>query len=109
MKPEKENISEKEKRLAAFAYLFGFLSGITVLSIEKKSHFVRFHGMQSVTTFIVLFLLTVFLELVPVVGPVLGALLLLCSGIFGLYLISKAIKGTYYKVPYLGEFVEKKM
>lgn len=102
-------ITDQEKRLAAIAYLFGFVSGFFVLLVEKESHFVRFHALQSVFTFLVLFLLTVVLEFIPIVGPIGGSLVVLFSGLYGLFLVNKAITGEYYKVPHLGEIVENQV
>jgi len=102
-------ITDKEKRLAAIAYLFGFISGFCVLLLEKHNHFVRFHAMQSIFTFLFFFLVTVVLELIPIVGPIAGSIVFLFSGVYGLFLISKAMQGSYYKVPHIGDVVENQV
>lgn len=112
MEEQKKVIPKEEDNpriMAACSYFFGFISGLIILTIERKNRFVRFHATQSIITFLTLFIATVILEFIPIVGPVLGALVLLFSGIYALFLISKAIQGIYYKVPHIGNIVEKEV
>ncbi|MBW2281571.1 MAG: hypothetical protein JRG82_12585, partial [Deltaproteobacteria bacterium] len=57
---------------AALSYLFGFVTGIIFLVVERDSQYVRFHAMQSTVTFISLFVIRVLAEVVPVIGPAVG-------------------------------------
>lgn len=112
MEEQKKLITKEEENhrvMAACSYLFGFISGLIILTVERKNRFVRFHATQSIITFITLFIAIVILEFIPIIGPVIGALLLLFSGIYALFLISKAIQGIYYKVPHIGNIVEKEV
>lgn len=109
MEPEKDVLTDKEKRLAAFSYLFGFISGFIILVSEKNSRFVRFHALQSTITFFTLFITTVILEVIPGYGPFLGALVFFASAAYGLTLIRDAIQGKYCKVPHIGNIVEKEV
>lgn len=38
-------------------YVLGFLTGILFLVLEKDNKFVRFHAMQSIVTFLALFVI----------------------------------------------------
>jgi len=44
---------------ALLSYLFGWLSGLVVILIEKEDGFVRFHAMQSIVTFGAITILTI--------------------------------------------------
>lgn len=87
--------------LGAVAYLLGFVTGIVLLLVEKKSKFVRFHAIQS----------TIFFGLMFVLGfiPLVGFLTTFVSFVFWLVLMWKAFNGQMYKVPYIGDFAEKQL
>lgn len=87
---------------AALSYVLGPVTGVLFLLIERDE-FVRFHAMQSVVVFTVLFLLQwflgitlIFLPLVPLIG--------LVSFVLWLLLIYKAWQGDRWEVPVLGKF-----
>jgi uncharacterized membrane protein len=89
----------------ALAYVLGPISGIILLIIEKDP-FVRFHAMQSIVVFVILFaaqwifgLTIVLLPLVPIIGIVSFVLWLLC--------IYKAWMGVEWEVPVLGKLAKK--
>lgn len=97
----------------ALAYLFGAITGIVYLVIEKESRFVRFHAAQSialtvawVVLSIALTVLSSVLAVVPVVGGLIGTLLSLGLGLgfFVLWLLAmyRAFQGEEWEVPVLG-------
>jgi len=49
-------------------YFLGFITGIVFLVVEKKSRFVKFHAMQSTITFLSLFVISVVLGWIPIIG-----------------------------------------
>ena len=51
-----------------FCYLLGFITGIVFLVVEKKSSFVKFHAMQSTITFLGLFVISMILGMIPIIG-----------------------------------------
>src|SRR5438874_969732 len=87
-----------ENLLAAIAYLLGFLSGFAVLLFVKKNEFVRFHALQSVMTFMALFLLMVAAEFIPVVGAYITAIIFFISFCLWLFLITMALQGKKIKL-----------
>ncbi len=99
----------KRNFFAALSYLFGFLSGFVVLFAVKKDSFVRFHALQSVMTFLSLLVITVVFELIPGIGAYLGAIAVLISFILWLVLLIAALQGKQYKLPWIGESVEKQL
>jgi uncharacterized membrane protein len=95
----------KKETAAALSYVLGPITGVVFLVLEKDP-FVRFHAMQSIVVFIVLFVLQwvlgltiILLPLVPLVG-ILGFVL-------WLLLIYKAWQGERWVVPFLGKYAEK--
>lgn len=91
----------KKETAGALSYVLGPISGLIFLVLEKDP-FVRFHAMQSIVTFIGLFILdwalvlTVFLAiLVPLVG--------ILAFILWLILIYKAWQGQEWEVPIFGK------
>jgi uncharacterized membrane protein len=93
------------KLWAALAYVFGLLSGIAVLLMEKRDRYVRYHATQSVLTFGAVALLWVLLPTVPIVGDwrfVRGMFWMSVACLWGL-LIWKALQGEAYRLPYIGD------
>lgn len=84
----------------AAAYILGFISGLALLILEKKSSYVRFHAAQSVVWFGFLFVLSIVLVLL---SPIIW-LVVLGSWFF---LMWKAFNGEKYMLPYVGGLAEK--
>lgn len=42
---EKQTSTANQNLLGAVAYLFGFITGIVLLLVEKDNKFIRFHAM----------------------------------------------------------------
>jgi uncharacterized membrane protein len=89
----------------ALAYVLGPITGIIFLILEKDPY-VRFHAMQSIVVFILLFVLQavlgmtlILLPLVPLIGIV--------SFVLWLILIYKAWQGEKWEVPLLGKFAKQ--
>jgi uncharacterized membrane protein len=88
---------------AALTYLLGFVTGIAFLLLEKENRFVRFHAFQSVLAFGGITLLWVLLNAVPILGFVLGVLVIIpASAIIWLVLMFKAYQGEEFKLPIVG-------
>ncbi len=90
-------------------YLVGFISGIVFLLIEKENKFVRFHAMQSTITFGGLFVLSIVMSVIPVMGAVIGSLLAVAEIILWIVLMIKAYQGEYFKLPIVGDIAEKQL
>jgi len=89
---------------AALAYVLGWISGLFFLFMEKDDY-VRFHAMQSIVVFGALTILS----MVPVVGWILTPIVLLAGLALWLILIVKAYQGEKFKLPYIGNWVEKQL
>jgi uncharacterized membrane protein len=93
------------KLWAALSYALGLLSGVIVLSLEKKDLYVRFHAMQSVLTFAAVAFLYLLLPTIPIVGGIPPIRAAFTVSVFCLWalLIVKALMGEAYRLPYIGD------
>ena len=98
-----------ENIMGAAAYLLMFVTGIIFLFIEKESKFVRFHAMQSTILFAGIFVISLGLQLIPILGQLVALLLSLVSFVLWILCMWKAFQGEMYKVPYVGDIAEKQL
>ena len=98
----------EENVAGLLCYVLGWISGIVFLLLEKENKFVRFHAIQSICVFGVLTIASIILGLIPVIGAVLTWLLSILGLILWILLMVKAFQGTLYKLPWAGDFAEKK-
>ncbi len=91
---------------AALAYLLGFISGIIVYLLKKDDAFARFHAVQSIVWFILIWAVNFILG-VTVVGIILIPVVGLVALVSWLVLMYKALKGERYKLPYVGAWAEQ--
>jgi len=104
---EKSSTGLDENVAGFFCYLFGFITGIVFLLVEKKSNFVKFHAMQSTITFLGLFVILMILGMIPIIG-LLAYPIWILSLILWLLLMIKALKGERYMLPIVGKMAEEK-
>ncbi len=105
MEEKRKSSTGLEENVAGFfCYLFGFVTGIVFLVVEKESGFVKFHAKQSTITFLGLFVLILLFGGVPIIG----ALIFILSLILWLVLMIKALQGNRYLLPIVGKMAEEK-
>ena len=104
-----EEVKSNDNLMGAVAYLLGFVTGIVLLLVEKKSKFVRFHAMQSILLFGGIFIANVVLGFIPILGWLVGLLLSLASFVLWIVLMWKAFQGETYKLPYVGAMADKQL
>ncbi|MCD4740360.1 hypothetical protein K8R43_04160 [archaeon] len=116
----------EENLAGALAYLFGFVSGLLLFFIEKKSTFVRFHAMQSMLLAVGVFVLSIVLGVgLTILSIILAMISPAIAGIFSLvtllawlllvlvffllwiFLMFKAYQGAMFKLPVIGNIAEK--
>ncbi|OGM12906.1 hypothetical protein A3A76_00435 [Candidatus Woesebacteria bacterium RIFCSPLOWO2_01_FULL_39_23] len=90
---------------AALSYVLGPVSGVVFLLLEKDP-FVKFHAMQSIVVFGILFLLQWAFVLTIFLAPLSG-LLIIVMFVLWLMLIYKAWSGEEWEVPVLGKYTRK--
>lgn len=89
------------------AYLFGWISGLLILLVEKDNETVRFHGAQSVTLFGSLTVLSILLPFIPAVGPLLLTIIAPVTLISWIVLMLMAITGNAPRIPVVENFAEQ--
>ena len=89
----------------ALCYVFGFVSGVVFLLLEKENKFVRFHAMQSVMVFLGIIIITA----IPLVGWLMSIFIIPLGIALWLILIYKAYQGEKFKLPVVGDFAEKQL
>ncbi|MCX5701377.1 MAG: DUF4870 domain-containing protein [Candidatus Omnitrophica bacterium] len=94
---------------ALLSYLLGFITGIVFFVIEKENKFVRFHALQSIITFGILFVLGFLLGFMPFIGYMLGYLIWVVDIILWIILMIKAYQGEKFKLPIVGDIAEKQV
>ncbi len=92
---------------ALLSYLVGFVTGIIFYVLEKENKFVRFHAMQSIVVFGGLFVLSIIVGMLPVLGAVLWSVIWLASIVLWVILMLKAYQGELFKLPVAGDIAEK--
>jgi len=105
----RSSLNLSENVVALIAYLFGWLSGLIILLLEKESRFVRFHALQSLVFFAGMSLIIGIFGRIPVIGWVFAA----AGGIltFGFWIIGmiKAYQGEAYRFPIVGDFAARQI
>jgi uncharacterized membrane protein len=104
---EQSSTGLEENVAGFFCYLLGFITGIIFLAVEKKSTFVKFHAMQSTITFLSLFIISLILGFIPIIGLLVYPIWIL-SLILWLLLMVKALQGERYSLPIVGKMAEGK-
>ena len=101
---EKTSIGLDENIAGLLCYVLGWISGLVIFLLETENKFVRFHAMQSIIVFGILTILSLALGWVPVLGWIIWIL----SVILWIVLMVKAFQGVKYKLPWVGDFAEKR-
>jgi uncharacterized membrane protein len=109
MEEKKKSSTGLDENVAGFlCYLFGFITGIVFLVVEKESRFVKFHAMQSTITFLGLFIISMIIGWIPIIGLLVYPIWIL-SLILWFILMIKALRGERYLLPIVGKMAEEKL
>ncbi len=101
---------------ALLAYLFGWISGLVILLLEKKSRFAKFHAAQSVVVFGGLAVLEIIVAIIAVplafVGlgilvTLLSAIIYIAALVLWILLMVKAYQHEEYRVPFAADIADK--
>jgi len=103
---ERTGMGMKARTAGLLCYLFGWVTGLIFFFIEKESRFVRFHAMQSILFFGSLSILQGVFSYIPFYGAVGGALGLVMF-IGWIFMMVKASRGQYYKLPLFGDLADR--
>ncbi len=94
---------------ALLCYAVGWITGLIFLLLEKDNAYVRFHALQSLVGFGVLHVASMVIIIIPLLGFLLSLLIGALSFVLWIVLMVKAYKGEKYKLPVVGDFVEKQL
>jgi uncharacterized membrane protein len=103
---ETTSLGMKARTAGLLCYLFGWVTGLIFLLLERENRFVRFHAMQSLLFFGILSLVEGAFSYLPFFGPIGGALGLVMF-IGWIVMMVKAHRGEYYKLPLFGDLAER--
>lgn len=108
--PEKSSLGIDANLVAVLAYAFGFVSGIAFLVLEKDSKFVRFHALQSTILFFGIAVVSVVINLIPLLGLLFTTFVLWpATVIIWLILMVKAFQWKKFKLPVIGDIAEQQI
>ena len=105
---EKTSTGLTENVAGLLCYVLGWISGIVFVLIEPENKFVRFHAIQSIVVFGALTVAGIILGWIPVIGGFFSWALSVLGFILWIVLMVKAYQGTKYKLPWAGNFAEKR-
>lgn len=97
------------KSAGLLCYLLTFISGIIFLIIEKNSRFVKFHALQSIITFGGLTVLNFIFSSNPFTGWISSIIITPFHFILWIIMMVMARRGKWYKLPFIGDFVERQI
>ena len=109
MSPIKSSSGLDENIAGMLCYLFTIVGGIVFLAVEKRSRFVIFHAVQSVTVFGLIMVGHVLCTFLPLFGPLVASLLSLLGVVVWLLMVVSSLQGKWLKLPWIGDFAEKQM
>ena len=97
----------QENVAGLLCYLFGWISGLVFLLIEKENDFIRFHAWQSIIVFGSFSIAIIILNVIPLIGLAISSILGIVVFILWIFLMVKAYRGERYKLPFAGDLAEK--
>ena len=105
---EKTSTGLAENVAGLLCYVLVWVSGVIFILIEPKNKFVRFHALQSIIVFGTLTIASIILGWIPLIGWILDWLIGILAFILWIILMIKAYQGTRYKLPWAGNWAEKR-
>lgn len=106
-KEKKTSIGLTENVGGMLCYIF--IIGIIFLFAEKENRFIRFHALQSIFLAVAIFLISIVLGFIPIIGWFASLLLGPLAFALMIFMMYQAYQGKYYKLPYIGDLVEKQL
>ena len=107
----KSSVNLQPNLAGLLCYLGWWVTGIIFLILEKENQFVRFHAIQSIIVFGVLWILGIifssFWGFLPIIGWIFGPLIWAAVVILWIVLMYKAYQGERFKVPIAGNIAEQ--
>ncbi len=93
------------ENIATFiSYLFGWVSGLIMLFIEKNNSTVKFHAAQSVVFFGACTVLGIILPIIPTLGPLAMSLIGLLATVVWIVQLVTSLMGKPFTLPVVSNF-----
>ncbi len=105
---DKTSTGLAENVAGLLCYVLGWISGLIFILIEPENKFVRFHAIQSIFVFSILTVAGLIFGWIPVIGGFFAWAISVISFILWVVLMVKAFQGTKYKLPWAGDFADKR-
>jgi uncharacterized membrane protein len=105
---EKTSTGLKPNVAGLLCYVLGWITGLVFLLIETENKFVRFHAIQSICVFGVITVADIVLGYIPFLGVIITSIISLIGLVLWIVLMVKAYQGAKFKLPWTGDFAEKK-
>ena len=86
-----------------------FIIGLIFLFMEKENRFIRFHALQAVFLGAALFIISLVLSIIPIIGWIVSLLMGPIVIILVIFMMYKAYQGAYFKLPFIGDMAEKQL
>jgi uncharacterized membrane protein len=107
--PAKKTSTGLDENVAGLlCYVVGWITGIIFLVLEKDNKFVRFHAIQSICVFGLFTAIEIVFGWIPFIGWVVNSIVGVIAFILWILLMVKAYQGQKWKLPWAGNFAEKK-
>ncbi len=106
----KTSVNIEENVASMICYLGVWVTGLIFFLIEKENRIVRFHALQSLITFVGVFVVYIFLWFISWIVPffwIINTLFGLLVFILWVVLMIKAYQGEYFKLPIIGDIAEQ--
>ncbi|MBP1993314.1 DUF4870 domain-containing protein [Paenibacillus eucommiae] len=104
---KKSSTGMDENIAGLLTYVFGLITGILFLVLEKDSKFVKFHAWQSIIVSAAIIVLNMILGFIPIIGWLVSLLIAPLSFILWLFLLYQAYMGKRFKLPIIGKIAEE--
>lgn len=100
-----EQVREQDKIHLVLSYL-GILGLIPLLTV-KDSEFVKYHAKQGVALGVIVFVVSLVMNFIPVLGQILSCVLFLGWIVVAVLGITKALKGERWAIPVVSDLAAK--
>ena len=105
---EKTSTGLTENVAGLLCYVLWWISGIVFLLLEQENKYVRFHAIQSIVVFGAITIIQIILSFIPLIGLILSIIIWVIGLVLWIVLMVKAYQGQKYKLPWAGEFAERR-
>ncbi len=110
MSDTKSSTGMEQNIASLLCYVFGFITGLIFVLIEKDNKVVRFHAFQSLFTFLAMVILQIVIGIVISIIPFIAIFSLFFNlAVLGLwiFLMVKAFQNQIIKLPIVGDLAAK--